>query len=308
MIMFRSTEKLRQRFRTTGVLGAFAALLCLTPDAAALVGSQQYEYINNSVGTPAISGTDATIDAVSAFFDESDNTFIWTATFSANTANDLPTGFTLVVNDGPMPKRHLGELAVLYFEAEEQFKGNLLASSSLTAYAYNGASSATAHRTSDFRPNPLDPPDPIASSRNGSLNVIDTEFQEYTDMGREVRFMRVEFDATPILNHMPLQPSVQIGEDQVTVEEDLSWYGIGFSQTIGIWFHPFNKIAPSYVDDINDPDYGFLELGAEGDGWRVVRNNYGFFDVDNLQARLVPEPTSAALLLLTGIAALRRRR
>ncbi|MEM1027182.1 MAG: PEP-CTERM sorting domain-containing protein [Planctomycetota bacterium] len=280
------------------LIGGFSGYV--TPQASAGMVPHIYEYSNTNVGTPAISGTDATIDEVFAQWDENTNYFTWSALYSATDAADLPTGFTLVVNDGPMPKGHLGELAVIYFEAEEQFEGNLSAPSTVSAYAYNGGSSASAHRTSDFRDvqsqTPA-PPDQIATSRDGSLNVIDTEFQEFEDAGRQHRFVRLVFDASSINSHVPLQPSI----DTMDNDAPLTWTGIQFAQMIGIWFHPFNNINPEY--DAN----GFLEFGVAGptvnEGWQVVRNNYGFFDVDNLQAVKVPEPASA-MLLLAGTAAL----
>lgn len=309
MALISTDPKQRQGWATALAAGLIAGSLGFTaPEATAGMVPHVYEYSNLSVGTPAISGTSATIDEVFAQWDENTNQFTWSALYSADSVADLPTGFTLVVNDGPMPKGHLGELAVLYFEAEEQLAGNLLAPSTLSAYAYNGGSSASAHRTSDFadvQSLTPDAPDQIATSRNGSLNIIDSELQDFEDAGRQNRLMRIVFDATPINNHVPLQPSIDTMDD----DAPLTWTGIRFAETIGIWFHPFNNINPEYFE--GGPEDGFLKHGVAGatvnEGWQVVRDNYGFFDVDNLQAELVPEPASA-LLLLAGASMLARRR
>ncbi|MBB6431204.1 PEP-CTERM sorting domain-containing protein [Algisphaera agarilytica] len=263
-----------------------------------------FEYINNSVGTPAISETTAIIESIYTSFDDSNNQFVWEAVYSGDSVSDLPTGFTLVVNDGPMPKTHLGNLAVLYFEAEELIETNgATGTPTLTAYAYNGGSSASAHRTSDFRdvqsPTPA-APDQIVSSINGF--AFNSTLNDFDDAGKKKRLMRIELDATDINNHTPLQSPFDVMDNQ-----PLTWQGIGFAQMIGIWFHPFNNINPDYIE--NGPEAGFLEHGVAGptvnQGWQVVRNNYGFFDVDGLQA--IPEPATG-LLLLVGAAALRRRR
>ncbi|MEM9913555.1 MAG: PEP-CTERM sorting domain-containing protein [Planctomycetota bacterium] len=287
------------------LIGGFSGYV--SPQASAGMVPHIYEYSNTNVGTPAISGTDATIDEVFAQWDENTKYFTWSALYSATDAADLPTGFTLVVNDGPMPKGHLGELAVVYFEAEELYESDFNSGDiNLTTYAYNGGSSASAHRTSDFRDVQSQTPaapDQIASTLNNDFTSTDFTLSDGEDNGRKTRFVEVKFDATPILDHVPLQPSI----DTMDNDAPLTWTGIQFAQMIGIWFHPFNNINPEY--DAN----GFLEFGVAGptvnEGWQVVRNNYGFFDVDNLQAVKVPEPASA-MLLMAGTAALgfRRRR
>ncbi len=283
-----------------------------------------YTYINDNVGTPAISGTTATIDSVFAFYDEAINAFRWDATYSADRLADLPTGFTLVVNDGPMPKTHLGSLAVLYFEAEEAIAGltpgNQIANigtgtagGGLSAYAYNGGSSASAHRTSDYRDVQSvtpDAPDQIASSKNGSLDYFATILDSESN-GRVIREMRVVIsDLAPIRNHTPSQPSLDVMNNV-----PLTWTGIGFAEEIGIWFHPFNNINAEYIE--GGPEDGFLKHGVVGatvnDGWQVNRDNYGFFDVDNLDSTLkdgqpIPEPASALLLLAGAVVFGRRQR
>lgn len=292
----------------TGVVLGTGALT--VTEASANGMPHVFTYENNNVGTPAISGTSAVIESIFAAFDENDNSFTWNATYSADTVAELPTGFTLVVNNGPMPKTHLGELAVLYYEDEVALESLPMISSTeatLTAYAYNGGSSASAHRTSDFRDvQSATPaaPDRIGSSRNGDFESEFFGFN-FEEDGKQKRFVGINIDASIIRNHSPLQPSIDVMAD-----EPLTWTGIGFAEEIGIWFHPFNNINPEYGED------GFLINGIGGtdtvnDGWQVLRDNYGFFDVDNLQATTkdglpIPEPASA-LLLLAGVSMLGRR-
>lgn len=282
---------------------AAASVFCvLLPVAAAAStnagGPFVFTYDNPDVGTPAVFGSTAVIETISASFDETTDVFGWDAVYAADTAAELPTGFTLVVNDGPMPKYHLGELAVLYFEAED-----LTAAPVLTAYAYNGDRVATSHRTSNFRdldrPNPA-PPDRIDSSLNSAGFLLDARVQDFTEDGREKRRMSVLLDATTINNHTPQQtPRVSGGSFR-----PLSWYGLGFAHQIGIWFHPFNNINPEY------DDAGFLTFGFGDDanaGWQVLGDNFGAFDKNNLDAvaRPIPEP-AAALPLLAALLTYRR--
>lgn len=319
MMGFRVLEAPQIRSIVVGL--AFALVAFAPPAALAGGGSDLYEFERTGLTNSAISDSGAIIESIFASFNEADNTFMWEAEFLSGDANPskgyataastLPTGFVLVVNDGPMPKGHLGELATLYFEAEELFEtGFATGNATLTAYAYNGASSASAHRTSDGRDVQKDaadqaPPDQIVSSRNGFS--FDSELGETTNPDGSInRRMKITFDATEIINHTPSQPSI----DFMTGDPlPGGWYGLGFAKEIGIWFHPFNKIDPDYYE--TGPEAGYLthELANGNDGWEVNRNNYGFFDEDNLEARLVPEP-AAAMLLLTGLSltTLRRKR
>jgi len=314
---------LRKKTSTKAVLLALAGLTVtsgMAVDSFAGLTPHEFTYVNDDVNGPAIAGTSAVIESVFGLFDEASDTFQWNATYSADSKAELPTGFTLVVNDGPMPKTHLGELAVLYFEAEDLLSGftedsefaSLTSSSTtggLSAYAYNGGSSASAHRTSDFRDVQSatpDAPDKIASSRSASDRL---EYAvDLTDSKTGDKFFRtvaLALEATPILAHSPLQPSIDVDAD-----EPLTWTGIGFAEEIGIWFHPFNNINAEYGED------GFLLAGIGGTntvnrGWQVLRDNYGFFDVDNLQATTkdglpIPEPASA-MLLLAGVSLVARR-
>lgn len=307
------------------IVSVGVAAVSVAPSAWAMPGANQYEFERTGVNAPAIPGM-STIDSIFSSFDQATNQFVWEATFSTNPTSGggspdfsaLPTGFTLVVNDGPMPKGHLGELAVLYFEAEEFFNSGLTTGeASLSAYAYNGASSASAHRTSDGRDvqsqTPA-PPDQIVSSRNvGQLSSLVVTLNQDDSGSQATRSMRIEFDASEINNHNPDQPSVAFDPDNPDSTTPLpeGWFGIGFAQEIGIWFHPFNNINPEYIE--SGDEAGFLEHGVAGptvnDGWQVLRANYGFFDEENLDAELVPEPASA-MLLLAGVSlmAVRRRR
>ncbi|MEM9882207.1 MAG: hypothetical protein AAF800_04745 [Planctomycetota bacterium] len=264
-----------------------------------------YEFSAQPDDQNALSESGSKIESVFTSFDTTTNQFVWEATYSAGpgdyvtgygtAADTLPTGFALVINDGPMPKGHLGELAVIYFEAVDLIESGFTAGTpNLNVFAYNGGNSATSYRTSDD----LDadaPPDPIVSSLAGfdfTASVVDDDSGPVL-----LRTMRIGFDATEILDHTPLQTP----RDRYDDDAPLTWFGLGFAHQVGIWFHPFNDIDPRYNDD------GFLADEGGVRGWGITRRNYGAFDVDMLDAVLVPEPIAAGLLLAVPLLGRRRR-
>ena len=243
--------------------------------------------------------SDIVIRSVSSTYDDVTNEFSWEATFDpnpspspGNTPEDtLPEGFVLVVNDGPMPKGNVNQLAAVYFDADTDPDNPIV-----TVYAYNGAESATSHRegvSSMF----VDPaPAPV---KVGSSLITPSLLKEgsTTDNPDGSRTLKMVLDATTINNFAPADPSVNLpGGDPLPG----GWFGIGYSTTIGVWFHPFVNTSAEYGND------GFLLPTI--DGWNASRRDFGFYDEANLAARLVPEPTTALLALGAGSLFLVRRR
>lgn len=243
--------------------------------------------------------SDIVIRSVNSTFDDSTNVFSWEATFDRNTSpspgntpeDTLPEGFVLVVNDGPMPKGNVNQLAAVYFDADTDPANPIT-----TVYAYNGAESATSHRegVSSMFINPAPAPVQIASSLNDASLVIESSSTDNVDGSRTLKLV---LDATSINNFSPADPTVNLPGGETIPG---GFFGIGFSTSVGVWFHPYVNTSAEYGAD------GFLTPNL--DGWNASRRDFGFYDEADLTARLVPEPTSALLALGVGSLFIARRR
>ena len=243
------------------------------------------------------------LDSLTTTYDTVTREFTWSATFSPSTdpsvpdSRSLPTGFVLVVNDGPEPRKHVGELAAIYFDAATDPSDPII-----SAYAYNGATSATSYRQGigpNVRPNTVgnQPPDRIASELDPSSPQF-VNSAALTDNADGTRTLSMSLDATVIQNHTPLYNSYDYDSNTA-----LSWYGIGFAEQVGIWFHP-------YIAAANYDASGYLvpELNGRDSGWNEARTDVGYYDVFGQPTDVVPEPGTIAMLLgLGGLAATRRR-
>jgi len=284
----------------SGTAVAVAAVAMAATPASATVFS--YAATSASLGPlgQSIPGTDgSTVASVATTYDDVTEVFTWEATF--NPGNDAASphanGFTLVVNDGPMPKGHTGELAAIYFDATTPG-----VTPTVTAYAYNGADSATSFRYSnavDDAANGNGTPDQIVTSINDPFVIAASS----VDNADGTRTMRMELDATSINAHTPQQPSV----DTMNGNAPLNWEGLRFANDIGIWFHSFDLTRGVQYDAD-----GYIELGdgsLSSTGWWVA-SNYSAVDATSLTATVVPEPASLALAAggLLMIVGRRRRR
>ncbi len=216
-------------------------------------------------------------------FDSDNQTLSLFATFEEEpVTNELPLGFFLVLNNGPMPMGMDGQYAMLYFEVASN------ATPTITAYAYNGENGADSFFDGAAAPG-NQTPDPIISSLNDPGFVTSASSVDNPG-GRVLSFT---IDTTAINAHNPLHGN------------PANWEGIGFDENIGIWFHPYSNLNPIYGVD------GFLEPSADGTSWLEWdlyidqgEEYHGWLDADNLQSDIfIPEPASLALIGL-GAAAL----
>lgn len=221
-------------------------------------------------------------------YDSNNQTLSLFASFEEEpVTNDLPLGFFLVLNNGPMPMGMDGKYAILYFEAVSQ------ASPVITAYAYNGENGADSFFDGGAAPG-NQAPDPIISSRN-SPGFVTAATSVDNPGGRTLSFT---IDTTAINAHNPLYGNAA------------DWEGIGFDENIGIWLHTYSSLTPAYNDDhflIADPSgTSWLEWGQYDDQGEQF---HGWLDAADLRSDVdIPEPASLALIGMGSMALLSRGR
>ena len=231
----------------------------------------QWDWSADVDGTSGLNMNGGEFESIHAQFDSDTDRFLWQVTF----ANQITDGYTLAVNNGPNPKGHAGELALIYFDAS----GNNVR---VSGYAYNGLNSFTSYY--DGAPQGgVQSPDMIFASNplgNASL-VLQASVQ---DVGSK-RVMTLEMDASSINGHMPASPGP---------EGPSEWTGVAFDEMLGLWMHPLKGMQTQY-----DQDGALTHLSYDRQGW---------FDGNNFETTVVPAPGAIALLGLGGVIAGRRRR
>jgi hypothetical protein len=213
------------------------------------------------------------INSIHAEFDSTSNSLQWLVNFGNVPGHSSwkTDGFTLALNNGPNPKGHEGELALLFFDASD-------ATPVLTAYGYNGNNSVSTYFDGAARSG-IQTPDLIGGTRSASPWVNQLTARTEADGSRTLGF---EIDASAIIGHTPLHPGPGGLAD---------WFGIGFDQGLGIWMHPFAALDTSYAG-------GYLTSWSfKEEGW-----------LDGSGFTTVPEPGTIALFGLGAIGLIRKRR
>ena len=228
-----------------------------------------------------------TVESINSTFDSGNNHLTYDVLFSGanNTASPLVTnGFWLVLDNGPIPRTHAGELAIFYFDASRVFAGTA-ATPTLTAYGYNGqnANNSWTDGNNDGVP---DGGDLIKGAfETGFISSISAGTQ--TIAGQTYRRLRFDINATDLISHVPLFPVA-----------GTTWKGTGFDQHLGIWFHPAQIFNASYESSGG---------GHRGAITSLTTAQEGFLDGSNFTT-MIPAPGGVALLGLGGLSTLRRRR
>lgn len=197
----------------------------------------QWNWVVGDPGSPNNSG--GTFESITGCYDTVTEELMWSVTFS----NAITDGFTLALNNGPNPKGHAGELALLYVDARA-------ADVKIAAYAYNGNNAIDSWKDGNGNVAGNQPSDFIQS-----FNLAGTMSD---NAGK--RTISFTIDASGINAHAPLYP------DAVD-----PWYGIGFESKIGLWMHPFNTFNPTY-----NPNGSIASMSTSGQGWFDGSN----FDTD----------------------------
>jgi hypothetical protein len=213
-----------------------------------------YSYAEGPLGY-ARNDTGGTVKAINATFSPITKRLVFDAYFSGATLGGplITTGFWLVLDNGPNPKTHPGELAIFYFDA------TTLASPTLTVYAYNGADANTSWSDGD----PGTPGDQPGDLIKG---VYETSYlhaliaEDTTVGGQPRRHLKFDIDATDIMSHVPLYPAAS------------PWYGAGFDLALGLWFHPVAGFAAAYETNADGHRGGITSLATSGEGWLDAAN------------------------------------
>jgi hypothetical protein len=144
-------------------------------------------------GDTNVSDRGGQIQAVSSVF----NARTGNLTFELTFGNQISDGFTVAINDGPNPKGHAGELALLYFDATNM--NDVI----VTAYNYNGLNTQTSYQ--DGSPaGGTQPADRLESTIGLSDSPWDITASAEDVDGKRV--FRLEMDTTSINNHTPIYP------------------------------------------------------------------------------------------------------
>jgi len=185
-------------------------------------------------------------------YDQGSQSLSWSYEI-ANKKHKKKGGFWLAVNNGPNPKGLPGELALLYGDVK---------SGRIWAYEYNGNNNGSSYNSLPGNANP---------SLLAHFSRSDSSFTANRSNG--VTSVSFSIDVSTINGSTP------------SVDND--WYGIGFGDKIGYWFHVGNERGRGIRWDSS----GITDFAIKD----------GYADKENLVANQVPEP---AVLSLLGIGAL----
>ncbi len=198
----------------------------------------------------ARSDSGGTVESITTIFHPNTNRLIFDATFSGATSGGplITSGFWLVLDAGPNPKSHPGELALFYFDAAT------LSSPKLTIYAYNGANVSTSWSDGDPVAAGNQPGDLIKGAfETGYINALVAE--NVTIGGQVRRHLRFDIDATDIISHIPLYPAAS------------PWFGTGFDRSLGLWFHSVNFMAATYESNTSGNRGAITQLMTVNEGY-----------------------------------------
>jgi hypothetical protein len=257
-----------------------AAVVCIAAGLATSAASADVFQWNWQKGDPGLGSTYFTNDvagefeSVGATYNSDTREMTWSVTFG-----DRKTGgITLAVNDGPNPKGHHRELALIY--ADMTGGG---AQAKVTAYAYNGKNLRDSYKDGDGQTAGDQTPDLIKSANQQGGWVTNASIFDFMQGSEPWRTLSLSFDATDLFDHH----DGDVGYDD--------WTAIGFGDKLGLWMHTYKGLSTGY-----NAGGALTNWGSSAEGW---------FDGNDQQTVVVPLPAPALLGLagLAGVAALRKR-
>jgi hypothetical protein len=230
-----------------------------------------YSYMDFG-GNAEINNDGGVYKSIDASYDSDSEVLTWSVTFEGapdGSPHHNTMGFWLVLSDGAIPTGMGGETAQFFFDASQP-------TPVLTAYSYNGSGAGTSWKDATVAQPGNQTPDRIFSSLTDPSVVLDVSYQESSNL----RTMSFSIDASIVNSHVPSFPSPQ----------GRPWDGVGFGDTIGVWFHALTQVQSTYSN-------GYLSSFSYG------RN--GWWDGTYLP---VPEPGSICLLAAAAGYGWRRKR
>lgn len=236
--------------------------------ASANAGPFQWDWHVGDPGDYEINNGGGKYESVHSEYDPASKHFTWSVTFS----DQVTKGFTLAVNNGPNPKAHPGQLALLYVDATNK------ADIRLTAYGYNGRNDGTTWTDGNGAVAGNQTPDLILDHNDPGW-VLSTSAVDAAGK----RTISFTIDATAINAHNPLYPD----------PDNDPWLGVQFDQKLGLWMHTYKQFNATYYSS------GKIKSFAPSyEGW---------FDGQNFQT--VPAPGAVAMLGVgfTAVGSRRRR-
>lgn len=243
------------------------AALAVAASSSASGAIFHWDWDRGGPGTSGLNDAGGRFESITATFDDVTDRLQWSMTFS----DQITNGFFLALNNGPNPKGHAGELALLYVDA--RVHSDVV----LTAYGYNGLNSISSYVDGNGAVAGNQPADVIKNTLDRASWVLDAGVIDSS--GKRTIF--IDIDATELIERTPLYP------DPID-----PYYGIGFGAKLGLWLHTFRQFDVSY-----GPSGTITNIASGGEGW---------FDGTNLNT--IPTPGAATIGLISLAAMIRRRR
>ncbi len=243
-----------------------AAAPVMLAAGTAAASAHQWEWSPGDPGVYAVSNRGGTIAHIDATYDTLGQRLTWEVEF----ADQITRGFTLVLSDGPNPKGHPGQLAILYVDATD------LNNFVVTAYAYNGENSADSFKDGNGTKRGAQRADLIHGA--GDTGWIASAGVQGAGDGR---LFALDLVVSAINAHSPRHP----GPD--------AWEGMAFGEEIGVWMHPYASLRTDYTRR------GKLRKWRGAEGW---------FDGGGFETAPVPTPGPVALgAIALAVGFVRRR-
>ena len=174
------------------------------------------------------------------------NTLTEELTFSSTIAKSggiTVNGATIAVNNGPNPKGQ-GDLALMYFDCNS-------GSPVITVVGYNGLNTLTSYYDGSSSAG-TQAPDLIESSLLDA-SFVNSAACSMTSAGTTLSF---SVDAAGIRDHSPRYSA-----------STYSWYGMGFEDRMGLWYHPIGNGSFTYssgwLSSLSAPYQSWIDTSNE---------------------------------------------
>ena len=184
-----------------------------------------------------------------------------------------------MLDHGPDPKTHSGELSILYFDASRVFAGFAAAPDHHDLRIQRARCKHVLVRWQRGRHSRWWRPH--RGQLRGASFIDSSTAADTTIGGQSYRHLGFDIDVSSIVSHAPEFPVA--GTD---------WYGDGFDTSLGIWFHPAQTFDLTYEPPGAGNRGAITSFDSELDG---------FVDGANFQTSIIPAPGGAGAIALSGV-------